>query len=433
MKAFTSRAALFGGAALLYLMLVALASPALGQSFGQVGEQAPEYSARVMNSDEVLSITDLQGSAVLLNKWATWCRPCVREMPDLEKLYRAFKGDGFQVIGISIDRGEVDGPVEAVAEERGVTYPIWRDSGDLFTPTFRSTGVPESILLDKNGVVVHRWRGVVEPTATTRKLIESAIATTGDYEEASEEAAKEQAQGLGLTVAFLAGLLSFVSPCVLPLVPSYVAFVTGVSGEEARTTGKHLAFFNGLLFVLGFSSIFLLLGASASAAGGLLRDNGPWIARIGGALTLLFGLYLVGLLKIPALNKEVRLLHRATATKHRLSHASSYVVGAAFGAGWTPCIGPVLAAILTLAATQNSTTGAMGLLGAYSLGLAIPFLFATVALDRFILTSRKFKAMMPWVNRVSGVMLILIGLLLISGAMTRMAQWFARFMPTSIG
>lgn len=427
------RTARFLGAVLLACAALGVIPAAQAAGSGEVGEPVPSYEARLINSDEIISLDDMEGTPLLLNKWATWCRPCGREMPDLQNLYEAYRDEGFEVIGISIDRGVVDGPTQDVADDRGVSYPIWRDGEDLFTPTFRSTGVPESILVDKNGVVVHRWRGVVEDDPVTRELIEVAIASEGNYETVSQEATEEQAQGIGLAVALIAGLLSFISPCVLPLVPSYVAFVTGVSGEQAQATGKHLALFNGLLFVLGFSTIFLLLGASASAVGGALRDNSLWLARIGGALMLFFGLYLLGLLKVPGLSREARLLHRATAAKQRLGHASSYVVGAAFGAGWTPCIGPVLAGILTLAATQNSVTAGMGLLGAYSLGLAVPFLLATVFLDRFILTSRRMRSMMPWVNRISGALLMGLGLLLVTGAMAELSNWFARFMPEGLG
>ena len=427
------RAARGSAAALLGLSILLLSGTALAQGSGEVGEPLPAYSARVLNARDDVSVGELKGTPVLLNKWATWCRPCVGEMPDLQNLYKDYKGRGFKIIGVSIDRPGGDQAVQEVARRRGVTYPIWRDEDDLFTSTFRSTGVPESILVDRDGIVVYRWRGVVGDTPATRRLIETAIASQDNYANAAADVTQEQAIGLGLAVAILAGLLSFLSPCVLPVVPSYVAFVTGVSGEQARATGRHLTLLNGLLFVAGFTSVFLILGASASAVGGALRDNSDLLACVGGVLLLLFGLLLIGILKVPGLERDARLLQRATRLKHRLGPASSYVVGAAFGAGWTPCIGPVLAAILTLAATEGTVRQGMSLLGAYSIGLAIPFLLATVALDRFILTSRRFRVMMPWVNRVSGVMLLLLGVVLISGAMTTFSQWFATFMPEGIG
>ena len=427
------RAARLRRAALLAVLCLLVAAPASAAGTGEVGEPVPPYTARILNSQEPVSLHDMKGTPLLVNKWATWCRPCVGEMPFLQRLYEEYRDAGFQVIGVSVDHGDEDGPTEQVARERGVTYPIWRDGEDLFTSTFHSTGVPESLLIDENGIVVYRFRGVVEDTPATRHLIETAIASNGDYVAASTEAVQTQGRGIGLALALLAGFLSFVSPCVLPLVPGYVAFVTGVSGEDARATGKHLALLNGGLFVLGFSTVFLLLGATASAVGGVLRDNGEWLARAGGVIMLVFGLYLIGVLKISWLGRDTRMLHRATGLKQRFGNAGSYVVGAAFGAGWTPCIGPVLAAILALAATQATMASGVGLLAAYSLGLAIPFLLATVFLDRFILTSRRFKVMLPWVNRVSGVLLLALGVLMLTGGMTTLSRWFAQFLPEAIG
>ena len=244
---------------------------------------------------------------------------------------------------------------------------------------------------------------------------------------------------MGLLLALVAGVLSFLSPCVLPLVPSYVAFVTGVTlggpgggrgGAVAVRPGAAAA--NGTLFVAGFTTVFLLLGASAAAAGGVLRDHATTLARVGGVLVVLLGLHLLGLLRIPGLERDTRLLARV-AGRRRASLAGSYVVGAAFGAGWTPCIGPVLAGILTLAATRESFVTGMGLLAAYSLGLAVPFLLATLALDRFLVAQRGLRRIMPVVDRVSGVLLVAVGVVLLSGAMTGLSAWFARFLPERLG
>ncbi|MGH3041328.1 MAG: TlpA disulfide reductase family protein, partial [Gaiellaceae bacterium] len=189
-------------------MSLVLAGAALAAS-GQVGEAAPPYEARLMNSAERVTLSEQRGKAVLLNKWATWCRPCIKEMPELEKLYRAHRSEGFVVIGVSIDRGDADGPTAAVAKERGVTYAIWRDSEDEFTQTFRSTGVPESILVDREGTVVYRWRGALEATPGAERLIESALASTGDYGAVARAATAESTNSIGFALAVLAGLLSF--------------------------------------------------------------------------------------------------------------------------------------------------------------------------------------------------------------------------------
>jgi cytochrome c-type biogenesis protein len=189
---------------------------------------------------------------------------------------------------------------------------------------------------------------------------------------------------------------------------------------------------NGALFVAGFTTVLLLLGASAAAAGAFLRDHSTTLARVGGVLVLLMGLHLLGLARVPGLDRDTRALARM-ARHRRASMAGSYVVGAAFGAGWTPCIGPVLAGILTLAATRESFWDGMGLFAAYSLGLAVPFLLATLALDRFLTAQRGLRRVMPVVDRTSGVLLVLLGVVLVSGAMTQLSGWFARFMPEGLG
>lgn len=410
--------------AIVSIALIGACSTAFASN-GEIGEEAPEFTATTLDGEPV-ALADLRGQTVLVNKWSTWCRPCVEEMPDLEELYQLHRDDDFTMVGVSIDRDGMAGAVEQTAAERGVTYPIWLDPGDSFTPTFHSTGVPESVLIDKNGVVVMRWPGAIDfDDPNVEAAIARAEAVAGGYREAAQDSANDKISwGIaGLAAAFFAGLLSFLSPCVLPLVPSYVAFITGVSDTTNESRRKNLALLNGVLFVLGFTTVFVALGLSTTAAGGLLRDHSDWIARIGGAMVIILGLHLLGLLRIPVLDREIRALGYATGKP--LGFATTYVVGGAFGAGWTPCIGPVLAAILTLAATQDSLLHSVVLLGTYSLGLAVPFLFATAMLDRFLAASKRARKWMGWVDRIAGVMLLGLGLLLITGAMTRLSAWFA--------
>ena len=184
---------------------------------------------------------------------------------------------------------------------------------------------------------------------------------------------------LGLTVAFAAGLLSFLSPCVLPLVPSYIGFLTGMSLPEVSER-RRAALGHALLFVLGFSLVFILLGASATALGRALNYYQQWLQRIGGALIIGFGLVCLGVIKVGFLTQE-----RRVQVEHKpVGYVGSVLVGMAFAAGWTPCIGPVLGAILGLAATSNDLTRGTLLLTAYSAGLAVPFLLAAVALESFL-------------------------------------------------
>ncbi|HXE84417.1 MAG TPA: cytochrome c biogenesis protein CcdA, partial [Gemmatimonadales bacterium] len=185
---------------------------------------------------------------------------------------------------------------------------------------------------------------------------------------------------MGIAVAFTAGLLSFLSPCVLPLIPSYVGFITGMTVEEAERR-RWTALLHGLWFVGGFTLVFVLLGAAASAVGSLLREYQVWMGRIGGVLLILFGLYLLGVLRPAFLMRE----WRVQLSRKPLGYFGSGVVGFTFGAAWTPCIGPILGGILTIAATQAGLARGMTLLTIYALGLAVPFLITALALDRFLI------------------------------------------------
>jgi cytochrome c-type biogenesis protein len=239
-----------------------------------------------------------------------------------------------------------------------------------------------------------------------------------------------QAQSLGLFVAFSAGLLSFLSPCVLPLVPSYATFITGMSldeleSREASPRARRTVFVHGLLFVLGFTLVFLALGASATFIGALLKFASRWVQAAGGALLILFGLYLVGLLRLPGANREWR-MHLA---EKPVGYLGTVLVGITFGAGWTPCIGPVLGGILTMAAAQGTMGRGVGLLAVYSAGLAIPFLLSTVLIELFLSGFRRFRRLLPWINRVSGAMLLVIGVLMVTGSFTTLSALMARWTP----
>ena len=229
---------------------------------------------------------------------------------------------------------------------------------------------------------------------------------------------------LGLAVAFAAGLLSFLSPCVLPLVPSYVGFLTGMTLPEMGGR-RRVALLHALLFVGGFSLVFNLLGASATALGRALNYYQVWLQRVGGVLIIGFGLVCLGVFKAGWLTQErrIQLEHKP------VGYLGSALVGMAFGAGWTPCIGPVLGAILGLAATSTDLSRGMLLLAVYSAGLAVPFLIAAVAVERFLDWFQRFRRYLPWVMRVSGALLVLVGVLLLTGEFTRLAGWLQSFTP----
>ncbi len=231
---------------------------------------------------------------------------------------------------------------------------------------------------------------------------------------------------VGIVVAFTAGVLSFLSPCVLPLVPSYLSFVTGMSLDDLREgTDRRTTLTHALLFVSGFTLVFVLLGAAASFLGQFFRAYEVWVARLGGVVIILLGLHLLGVFRWTALLRERR-MHLADKPAGKLG---SLGVGAAFGAGWTPCIGPVLGGVLTLAGTTETFWSGVGLLLVYSLGLAVPFLLSALALDRFLTTFSRFRGVMIWVEKASGGLLVILGLLLITGRFSTLSNFLIQFTP----
>ncbi|MCJ7630478.1 MAG: cytochrome c biogenesis protein CcdA [Longimicrobiales bacterium] len=236
-------------------------------------------------------------------------------------------------------------------------------------------------------------------------------------------------ESIGITIAFGAGVLSFLSPCVLPLVPSYLSFVTGMSLEDLQEgVDRRATFIHSLLFVAGFTGIFLLLGASASFLGQFLKIYELWIARVGGIIIIVLGLHLAGAFRLTPLMRERRVhLHDKPA-----GYLGTVGVGAAFGAGWTPCIGPVLGAILTFAASQEQFWAGVGLLFVYSMGLAVPFLLSALALDAFLRVFGRFRRFLPVVQLMSGVLLVILGLFLVTGTFSTLSGYLTRFTPDFI-
>jgi cytochrome c-type biogenesis protein len=231
---------------------------------------------------------------------------------------------------------------------------------------------------------------------------------------------------VGLAIALTAGLLSFLSPCVLPLVPSYLSFVTGMTLDDLQETeDRRHVLAHSLLFVAGFTAVFMVLGASASFLGRFAHAYEIWIARVGGALIIVLGLHLLGVFRIAPLMRE----RRVHLSDKPAGFMGTIAVGAAFGAGWTPCIGPVLGGILTLAGTRETVWAGTWLLFVYSVGLAVPFLLAALALDRFLATFKRFRAWIPWMERAAGALLILLGLLLVTGSFTLLTTWLSGLTP----
>jgi cytochrome c-type biogenesis protein len=224
--------------------------------------------------------------------------------------------------------------------------------------------------------------------------------------------------------AFIAGLASFLSPCVLPLVPGYISVLSGSAGISEEAPGRRISaalLRNSLLFILGFSIVFIGLGAAATSFGRTLRTHQALLAQVGGIIVIILGLHLTGIIKITALYSDKR-IHSTTANT---SGIGSFVTGFAFAFGWTPCIGPVLAAILILATREDKVGQGVWLLTTYSLGLAVPFLLTAVALDRFAAFYKGFRKHLHQVEVVSGALLVLIGVLLLTHQFTRLSGYLA--------
>lgn len=237
-------------------------------------------------------------------------------------------------------------------------------------------------------------------------------------------------QDLSLYIAFAAGLLSFLSPCVLPLVPSYLAFITGLSFEELtqedhRGKRRKTVFFHSLMFGLGFSTLFVSLGASATYLGQFLFAYRDTIRIAGGILIILFGLFISGIFSLDFLQREKKLHLR----NKPLGFLGSYLVGLTFAAGWTPCVGPILASILLYASTQQDIWSGILLLLAYSLGMGLPFLGCALALNFFLDTFRRTARHMGIITKVGGALLILVGILLLTDSFAYLSEFFNRLFP----
>lgn len=225
----------------------------------------------------------------------------------------------------------------------------------------------------------------------------------------------ESGSTVSFSIAFAAGLLTFLSPCILPLIPAYISYITGISFEELKEGGsreiRKKTLVHSLFFILGFSSVFIALGASASYLGQFLIEYKSIISRIGGIFVILFGLYIAGLFKLDFLGKERRLNIKA----RKGSKLGSVLLGVTFAAAWTPCVGPVLGSILVLAGTRESVLEGIWLLSVYSLGIAAPFIISAVLINSFIARFARLKKYISAVKFACGLLLVLIGVLLITG------------------
>ena len=238
-------------------------------------------------------------------------------------------------------------------------------------------------------------------------------------------------QEVTLLAAFAAGFLSFVSPCVLPLIPGYISFVSGVSVEEMRAdaapaTSRLQVFLTSLAFVIGFSLVFVALGASATAIGKFLFARLPLFSKIAGAVLIVFGLHTLGVFRLGFLDTE----KRVHSQRKPAGPIGAVLVGVAFAFGWTPCIGPILGGILAIAGSKNSVAEGVTLLAVYSLGLGIPFLLTSLAINQFFGAAKRIRKYYHAIELTSGALLIVIGVLIISGELTIITRALQPYLPS---
>jgi cytochrome c-type biogenesis protein len=237
-------------------------------------------------------------------------------------------------------------------------------------------------------------------------------------------------ENVNLLTAFAFGILSFVSPCVLPIVPGYLSFISGVSFDEMQSSSnrakiRNRILANSIFFILGFSIVFIALGASATFIGKFLHEQINIISKIAGAIIVIFGFHMIGIYKIPFLNYEKRFQTDAKP----LGYFGALIVGLAFAFGWTPCIGPILAAILAIASQQETIGQGIVLLTTYSLGLGIPFLLTSLSLTAFYNVFNKLKKHLHKLEIIGGILLVIVGILIMTNYLTIISGYFSRWLP----
>jgi len=229
-----------------------------------------------------------------------------------------------------------------------------------------------------------------------------------------------------LSIAFFAGLISFLSPCVLPLIPGYISYISGTSFDKLVEKRKSLIVTKTIFFALGFSIVFIAFGSTASLIGNFLLNNSDVFRIIAGIIIIFFSLQLIGMINFKFMNKDIRIF--TGQYNHNLTFP--LLVGAAFGFGWTPCIGPILGSILTLAAIEENISKSVLLLSSYSLGLAIPFIISGVLIDKFLLFSKSFRKYIPTITTVGGAILLLTGIAILTGQLQVLGFFILEYFPS---
>jgi len=402
---------------------------------------APSFTLSDLNGKPT-SLTDFKGNLVLLNFWATWCGPCVEETPSLERLHSEYKDQGLVLLAVAI-QSDIRS-VENFVREMNLSFRVLIDEDGSVFQNYGLFSVPTTFFIGKDGKIIGKRVGAMN-WATPQMLSLISLLLSDEQRPLTVPSQAESPPAeidvrtletvpllLGFSIAFLLGILYFISPCVLPLVPSYLSYITGMSFQEltatqekARSPSRRLAIIHSLLFIVGFSIFFVVLGASASLAGHFLREHRDVVRIGGGILIIIFGLIISGILRIPFLMRDWRIRFKEKPT----GFLGSFLVGLTFSAGWTACGAPLLGSILALS-SQTATVGrGVFFLSGFSLGLALPFFLSAVALTSFLSFFTKFRKFIGLVEKISGALLILVGLLLLTNSFNLLVRYFSKLLP----
>ena len=229
-----------------------------------------------------------------------------------------------------------------------------------------------------------------------------------------------------LSIAFLAGLISFLSPCVLPLIPGYISYISGTSFDKISDKKRNLIVAKTIFFTLGFSFVFIALGSTASFIGKFFLTNSNILRIIAGIIIIFFSLQLIGIINFKFMNKDIRIF----TDQYSRNLASPFLVGVAFGFGWTPCIGPILGSILALAAIEENFSNSILLLSFYSLGLAIPFITSGILIDKFLFFSKSFRKYISAITKVGGAILLVTGIAVLTGQLQVLGFFILEYFPS---